>query len=185
LDRLIEDQGQRILNYLLQMTGNRHDAEDLTQDTFVKAFKSAQRGQRPANLTAWLLTIARRTALNHFRAARPTENLSADVPFDSADPALVAAQTDDHAQLWAVARRLKRICFEALWLRYAEGLSVAETARVLGRHPIHVRVLLHRARMDLRRRLPEFLTVPVQPPSTARPKPRTAIREALTQRRVA
>ena len=150
---LVARHGGGVFNYLLRMTGNPHDAEDLTQETFLKVFRSLGRADAPVAFTAWLFTIARRTALNHFRAARPAEELDPETASGTPDPASVAAATDDRCSLWALAKRLKRRQFEALWLRYAEGLAVKEIARVMRLHSIHVRVLLHRGRQQLARRL--------------------------------
>jgi RNA polymerase sigma-70 factor, ECF subfamily len=152
-ETLVERYGPRIFGFLLQMTGNRHDAEDLTQETFLKAHRSLGRFRQPNAFVGWLFTIARRTALNHFRARRSTEELPVEVPVQGADPATLAAERDDQHDLWRVARTLKRDYFEVLWLRYAEGLSISESARALGRTGLHVRVLLHRARLQLGRRL--------------------------------
>jgi RNA polymerase sigma-70 factor (ECF subfamily) len=150
---LVARHGGGVFNYLLRMTGNPHDAEDLTQETFLKVFRSLGRADAPVAFTAWLFTIARRTALNHFRAARPVGELDPETASGAPDPASVAAATEDRRSLWALAKRLKRRQFEALWLRYAEGLSVKEVARVMRLHSIHVRVLLHRGRQQLARRL--------------------------------
>ena len=151
---LVRRHGGGVFNYLLRMTGNPHDAEDLTQETFLKVFRSLGRADPPVAFTAWLFTIARRTALNHFRAARPVDELDPETASGTPDPAALAAATEDRRSLWALARRLvKRRQFEALWLRYAEGLSVKEIARVMRLHSIHVRVLLHRGRQQLARRL--------------------------------
>ena len=151
---LVTRHGGGVFSYLLRMTGNPHDAEDLTQETFLKVFRSLGRADPPVAFTAWLFTIARRTALNHFRAARPVDELDPETASGAPDPAALAAATEDRRSLWALARRLvKRQQFEALWLRYAEGLSVKEVARVMRLHSIHVRVLLHRGRQQLARRL--------------------------------
>jgi RNA polymerase sigma-70 factor, ECF subfamily len=150
---LVDQHGPRILNYLHQLTGNRHDAEDLTQDTFLKAQRNLARVRNPDAFAGWLFTIARRTALNHFRARRPTDELPEEIAFQGGDPATLAAERDERAALWNVARTLKPDYFEVLWLRYAEGLSIQEIAQVLRRTALHVRVRLHRARLLLARRL--------------------------------
>ena len=58
-------------------------------------------------------------------------------------------ESEERASLWALARRLKPAQYEALWLRYVEGFSIAEAARVMRTNPIRVRVLLHRGRAAL------------------------------------
>ena len=62
--------------------------------------------------------------------------------------------------MWRLARTLKPKQWEALWIRYGEGFCVAETARVMGVHPIHARVILHRARAALAELLVERGLVP-------------------------
>jgi RNA polymerase sigma-70 factor, ECF subfamily len=141
---------RRVLNFLYQMTRHRQDAEDLTQHTFVKAFQHIHRvdGERP--IINWLLTIARRTALNHFRSARKWEYVPAELTSNEPSPARQLEHQDHAENLWARARRvLSQREFEVMWLRFAEDLSTEETARVAGLTQIHVKVLVHRARNHL------------------------------------
>lgn len=151
--RLVELFSGRLFSYLLQMTRQREDAEDLTQVTFIKAYRKLDTCVQPEGFGAWLFTIARRTAWNHFRDTRPTEELDPNAHWTVANPADTTADQDDGRSIWEVARQLKAPLFEALWLYYAEGLSVAETAGVMRRNPITVRVLLHRGRNALGRKL--------------------------------
>lgn len=146
----------RVLHYLQRFTNNAHDAEDLTQETFVKAFRnlSAFDARRP--FSAWIFTIARRTAISHFRGARfrtfePPE--AAREQTDPTDPAQTLASKDEQRSLWELANRLKPQQREALWLHYAEDLSILECARVMGLTQIHVKILLYRGRQALARLL--------------------------------
>jgi RNA polymerase sigma-70 factor, ECF subfamily len=137
---------ERLFNFLRQITGNDHDAQDLAQDTFVKAFRSIARFQGSGSFTAWLFTIGKRTALNHLRDHRREVTEEAPEQIDFTTPAQAFAEAEERAGLWEMARRLKPDQFEVLWLRYAEGFSVAETARIMRTNQIRVRVLLHRGR---------------------------------------
>jgi RNA polymerase sigma-70 factor (ECF subfamily) len=101
------------------------------------------------SFTSWLFVIAKRTALNHLRHTRREIASEAVDEVDQASPAVLLEQTDEQNSLWSLARRLKSNQYETLWLRYGEGLSVAETARVMGMGQIRVRVLIHRARGKL------------------------------------
>src|SRR5688572_10713948 len=65
----------RVLNFLTQMTRHRQDAEDLTQQTFIKVYHNLHRFDPCRPFTAWLFTIARRTALNHFRDTKTWSEL--------------------------------------------------------------------------------------------------------------
>jgi RNA polymerase sigma-70 factor (ECF subfamily) len=149
-EQLVHLHHQRVLNFVYQMTRQRQDAEDLTQQTFVKAFQHIDRVDSTRPIINWLLTIARRTALNHFRSARKWEFVPADLACSDPSPARQLEQQERSDNLWARARRvLSQREFEVLWLRVAEELSVEETARVVGLTQIHVKVLLHRARQHL------------------------------------
>jgi len=144
----------RIFNYLARIVGNHHEAKDLAQVTFLKAWLGIQTFQSTGSFSAWLFVIAKRTALNHFRGQRPMEPLpEADGlpggPVELQDPATQMSQKDEAAALWQVARRLKPDQYEVLWLRYGEGFSIAESAKIMKTNPIRIRVLLHRARGHL------------------------------------
>lgn len=149
-EEIVQLHTQRIFNFLNHMTRHRQDAEDLTQQTFLKAYHNIHRFDTRRPLINWLLTIARRTALNHFRAAKRWEVLPETLSCDSASPADQAAQTDETNNLWSHARRiLSRREFEILWLRFGEDLSTEETARVAGITQTHVKILVFRARQHL------------------------------------
>lgn len=149
-EQLVHLHHRRVLNFLYQMTRQRQDAEDLTQHTFVKAFQHIHRvdGERP--IINWLLTIARRTALNHFRSARKWEFVPAELASTEPSPARRLEQQDRAENLWARARRvLSQREFEVMWLRFAEEMSTEDTARITGLTQIHVKVIVHRARHHL------------------------------------
>lgn len=144
---------QRIFGFLRQRLGNDHDAQDVAQETFVRAWRSIERFDPARDFATWLFVIARRAASNHHRARRDHDEIPEGLASIDAEPT-TAAETHERADLlWSCARRLKPRQFEALWLRYAEGFSVAETAKILGLTAIHTKVILHRARNDLARKL--------------------------------
>ena len=163
-ETLVERHGTRIFNFLWHLTRNRHDAEDLTQETFLKAFRNLHQYNPACSFAGWLFVIAKRTGFNHFRSARFTEELPEDSEADAPDPLAVLQEKEEKDSLWRLARRLKPDQHEALWLRYGEGFSIAETARIMNTTRIRVRVLLHRARKALGRLLPP-------PDPTTRPDP--------------
>ncbi|MBI4658020.1 MAG: RNA polymerase sigma factor [Verrucomicrobia bacterium] len=150
---LVDQFEGRIFNFLYQLTRNRQDAEDLAQETFVKAYRNIHRYEPAYAFATWLFTIAKRTAFSHLRASRPTVELGAEVEIDAEDPGVLLEQKDERNSLWRLARTLKPKQYEALWLRYGEGFSIAETAQVMNTNQIHVKVLLHRARSALAKTL--------------------------------
>ena len=149
-EKLVHLHHRRVLNFLLNMTRHREDAEDLTQQTFVKAFQHIDRVDPERPIINWLLTIARRTALNHFRSVKKWDYVPVELASTEPSPARQVEQQDRAASLWARARRvLSSREFEVLWLRFAEEMSTEEAARIMGLTQIHVKVLVHRARQHL------------------------------------
>ncbi len=148
---LVSRYERQIFNFIHQFTRQRQDAEDLTQETFVKAYRSLPRYQPGRAFAPWLFTIARRSAVSHFRAAKPFEELPPDGEGAPENPANLLESADEQKSIWRLARALKAKQFEVLWLRYHEGFSSAETAAIMHTNQIHVKVLLHRARAHLAR----------------------------------
>ena len=149
-DQLVRLHHRRVYGFLYQMTRQREDAEDLTQHTFIKALRHLDRVDPERPVIPWLLTVARRTALNHFRdgprwAELPEETASAEI-----SPARQTENRDRVQNLWDRARcALSPREFEVMWLRFGEEMSTAETARVMELTQIHVKVIVHRARQQL------------------------------------
>jgi RNA polymerase sigma-70 factor, ECF subfamily len=149
-EQIVHAHHRRVYGFLHQLTRHRQDAEDITQQTFIKAHRHLAGFDCERPLINWLLTIARRTALNHFRSARRWEHMPVEPASGAPSPAHFAEQKDRAENLWLRARRtLSQREFEVLWLRFREDLSVEETARVMGLTRIHVKVLVHRARQHL------------------------------------
>jgi RNA polymerase sigma-70 factor (ECF subfamily) len=123
----------------LRLTRNPADAEDLVQDTYLKAFRSAGQFQRGTNLKAWLFTILHNTWRNRRRDTRrdPVDVDTAIVEQATAASApqatpedLLMSRTLD-ADLQAALDALPDVFREAVWLRDVEELSYAEIAAVL------------------------------------------------------
>lgn len=149
-EEIVQLHSSRIFNFVFQMTRQRQDAEDLVQQTFIKAYHNLHRfdGSRP--IINWLLTIARRSTLNHFRSAKKWEQMPETIASNEASPATTAEQREKNENLWIDARRLlSQREFEIMWLRFGEDLSIEETARVAGLTQTHVKVIAFRARKRL------------------------------------
>lgn len=149
-ETLVNQHSRRVFNFLNQMTRHRQDAEDLTQRTFIKAYHNLARFDPQRPLINWLLTIARRTALNHFRDTKRWEEIPESSEAPGYSPAKQAEVRDRSENVWARAREvLSQREFEVLWLRFAEELSTEETAQALGLTVPNVKVIVFRARQQL------------------------------------
>ncbi|HZQ15694.1 MAG TPA: sigma-70 family RNA polymerase sigma factor [Gaiellaceae bacterium] len=147
----------RIYSYLHVSVGNRHDAEDLTTQTFLRMLEAIGKfRRRSAPFSAWLFRIAHNLAIDHFRARRrwqPEEN----VPEPDADEA-TSAET---GALEAIGRRslleliddLSPEQQQVLTLKFVFDFSNAETATILGKTDGAVKSLQHRALVSLQKQL--------------------------------
>lgn len=141
-----------IYSYLLVMVGNAEQAQDLTQETFVKAYKALPT-TRELNLPAWLYRIASNTALDALRHRR---RLTWQ-PFAPGDDERLLAPEPDIPWLCAEQESIRtaldkltppqRAC---LLLRARDGLSVDEIAAALHMSPGNVKVTLYRAKERFR-----------------------------------
>ena len=149
-DEIVRLHTPRVFNYVLHMTRHRQDAEDIAQQTFIKAYTHLASFDPTRSFIAWLLTIARRTALNHFRSAKNFEPVAAETAANEPTPDRNLEKRDQLDTMWAQARRvLSQREFEILWLRYAEDMSLEETARIAGLTQTHTKIIAFRARQRL------------------------------------
>lgn len=143
IERFYRDHASAVLGFLVSLARDRPLAEDLMQDTFIKATRAlgAYRGGSPK---AWLFAIARSTFIDHVRkkSALPVEEID-----------LVAPETDDYGTRDAIQRVLGRLPERqraALLLSDHVGLTGDEVGESLGISAGAARVLIHRARLAFR-----------------------------------
>lgn len=137
----------------LRHRGASADAEDLLQETFVRAYTNLDRYRQKWRFATWLFTIARRVNINHSRRIRIATNAEALESAESEVPnpleAIVAEE--DRRGLWGAAAQV--LCEEeltAIWLYYVEEMSTRDIAAVLERSWVSVKTMMFRARRKLR-----------------------------------
>lgn len=151
-----------LYHFLRLRVGRGPVAEELAQETFLRAWRKLHLYDPRQRFSTWLFTLAKRVAASHVRRRKSDADRTVESgPEDralQADPAELAADRDEGLHLWRLAGRVLSVeQRSALWLRYAEDLPAAEIARILGRRTVTVRVLLFRAREALA----EHLAAPV------------------------
>ncbi len=144
----------RLQAFLRRRNRNKDEVEDLVQDTLVKAYRNLDRYDDSWRFSTWLFTIAGRVAVSRHRR-RQLEPGSFDPQAHAPAPDEAADRREQRESLWAMAAELPTGQYRALWLRYAEDMSVMEIAAALGKSQVWVKVSLYRARMSLARRLNE------------------------------
>jgi RNA polymerase sigma-70 factor (ECF subfamily) len=140
-----------VYSYLYYRVGNHHDAEDLTEQTFLQAYRHFERAQRESDgrpLRPWLIRIAHNLAANLYRdrSRRPQSRLEDDAPVATAHSTeeLVNGR-DELARVLEGVKQLPDDRREALIMRFALGMDNREIARALGRTDGATKVLIHRA----------------------------------------
>jgi len=152
-----------VFRYLLLRVGDRPLAEDLTSETFLRALRRISSvSYQGRDVGAWFVTIARNLLLDHFKSSRyrlevPTQDVpergrQANLPGGPEHEVLAAATS---AQLMKCVEMLNPDQRECIRLRFMQGLSVAETAALMGRNEGAVKALQHRAVRRLAQLLPE------------------------------
>jgi RNA polymerase sigma-70 factor (ECF subfamily) len=170
-DVLVERYKVRLFNFLLRMVGDRDRAEELAQDTFVRAYLNADKYKTIARFSTWLYTIGTNLVRNHLRAARRRPNLlslwsrsrdqAEEEPVDLVDPAGGPDRDLDREELTRmVERAIQRIPEKyrtSFVLREVEQLSYEEIAAVTGLKLGTVRSRINRARNHFRRLMAPYL----------------------------
>ena len=147
----------RIYSYLHMSVGNRHDAEDLTTQTFVRMLESIGRFRwQSAPFSAWLFRIAHNLAMDHFRAGRRVQ-VEEDVPEPlGAEESSAEEQALDSlgdAGMLDLIARLSAEQRQVLTLKFLFGFANAEVAGILGKTEGAVKSLQHRALVSLQKQI--------------------------------
>jgi len=144
----------RVYRYILARTGNSYDAEDLAEEVFMRVLEAIERFQwREAPFSAWLFRIAHNALISQRRkeTARGRSAPLTDVlPMDTAGPDELVENRMVLNEILAAAKTLPEAQRQVIALRFSAGLSVAETAKAMGKGEGNVKVIQHKAIAKLR-----------------------------------
>ena len=147
----------RIYSYLHMSVGNRHDAEDLTTQTFMKMLESIKRFRwQSAPFSAWLFRIAHNLAMDHFRASRrwqPEEEVPEPVGEEEPSAEAAAMQSIGRQSMFELIEDLSQEQRQVLTLKFVFNLPNAEVATVLGKTEGAIKSLQHRALVSLQKQI--------------------------------
>jgi RNA polymerase sigma-70 factor (ECF subfamily) len=145
----------RIYSYLHMSVGSRHDAEDLTTQTFVKMLEAIGRFRwRSVPFSAWLLRIAHNLAIDHFRSRRrwqPEEDPPEPPGSEESSAEVQALAAIGDASLLELMRLLSPEQRQVLTLKFVFRFSNSEAAEILGKTEGAVKSLQHRALSSLQK----------------------------------
>lgn len=157
LERLYKKHAGDVYRYALVVLRNPADAEDVTQTTFMNAYRAIERGERPRAPQNWLIAIAHNVCRQRFRQSqrRPNEVELNESRAEALEHDEDVVSADD------LRRALGHLAFNqraALVMRELEGRSYQEIAEILGLSVSAVETLIFRARRSLREQLEESIT---------------------------
>jgi RNA polymerase sigma-70 factor, ECF subfamily len=147
----------RIYSYLHMSVGNRHDAEDLTTQTFLRMLESIQRFEwKAVPFSAWLFRIAHNLAMDFFRAGRrvqPEEKVPEPPGSEEASAEFHALHSLGRASMQELIARLSPEQRQVLTLKFAFNFANADVAAILGKSEGAVKSLQHRALASLEKQV--------------------------------
>jgi RNA polymerase sigma-70 factor (ECF subfamily) len=168
---------EAVRGFLVSVLGNPALAEDLTQETWLRAERSRESYRGEASVKSWLFSIALNLARDHYRATarrgNPVDLGSAEtLPSDVPGAELAAMQKEMSACIGDYVLQLRGRQSDVLALRDMGGLDHAEIAALLGVSEANARVLLHRGRAALRTLLKEHCILSFDEAIPCEPHPR-------------
>ncbi len=156
---LYEEYFPRIYRYIIVRVQNQAEAEDLTEQVFIKALDSGPLFKwRGAPISSWLFRIARNQVIDYWRANKSKKTLPLDESFvdEVTGPEGVALKNAEIRQMIQAVDELTEAQRDVIVLRFAGGLSNAEVASILGKSEGSVKVMQHSALRVLRRKLADW-----------------------------
>jgi RNA polymerase sigma-70 factor (ECF subfamily) len=167
--QLLDQNSEKIYRLALKMVGNAQDAEDVLQETFIKAFKNIKKFEGRSKISTWLYRIAVNESLMLLRKRKDhITEIDSDIEKDNGDliprqivdwcclPEKELMSSESHRHIKAAVSHLSEANRATFLLRDVEGLSTREAAEALEISESAVKVRLMRARMQLREELTGF-----------------------------
>lgn len=163
---LVERYNGRLYSFLLRRLPAA-DAEDVTQEAFIRAWQRIGTYNPQYRFSTWLFTIATRMAISHGRSSRRTQTVELKLHSEplaggggfrgeiaAGEAEEMMLRLEERTKIWTMVGELLSVDQQtAVWLRYVEDMAIADIARVMGKTQVGVRVMLFRARGLLAERL--------------------------------
>lgn len=149
---LVNGEQEQLRRFLLALCcGNRDEADDIAQETLVKAYLSSSGYQEQGKFTAWIYRIAHNTFLDHQK--RPTKNVSIDAAEQMQDSSLSSDRNFQYQELYLAISTLSPKERTAMLLFYIKGYSIKEISKIVECSEDAVKKQLSRGREELKSKL--------------------------------
>lgn len=156
---LVDEYQHMIYNLCLKITQSKEDAEEIAQDTFVKAFQGIHKFKGEAKFSTWLYQIAYFSAIGHLRKQKNKTHV--ELPFDlqseASDALLTIHQNEQEHIIEEAMSYLKPDERAVISLFYLESMSVKDVAKITKFTTANVKVKVHRVKKKLRQILEQIL----------------------------
>ena len=160
-ETIVRQNWRKVFNVAYKFVGKHDEAEDLTQDIFLKIFKSLDTFDRRANFQTWLISVSRNLCIDHYRSirkerqtiAREVDTADLQPPSRERTPYALAEHQDLRAQLKQALEALPETLRTAVVLRDLQELSYQEIADRLALPEGTVKSRINRGRLELARQL--------------------------------
>ena len=180
-EQIVRQNWRKVFNVAYKFVGKHDEAEDLTQDIFLKIFKALKTFDRRANFQTWIISISRNLCIDHYRSVRKErQTIARDVDSSELQPATSdrgpyaqAEHQDLRAQLRQALETLPITLRTAVVLRDLQELSYQEIADRLGLPEGTVKSRINRGRIELAHQLRRL-----QENQPVKPRKRGAVRPA-------
>lgn len=154
---LYQEYGDDVYRFFMYFIGNRNDAEDLMNETFIKVFRNWHQFDNRSSIKTWILSISRNVALDHIRKRERLKALNLILKKEWADdpqlPDHLLQMNERKRMLYEAIQSLKPNYRTVIILRGIQEFSLAETASILGWKESKVKITLHRGMKLLREKL--------------------------------
>ena len=150
LEKLYKENYQFVFKYLLVLSKDKHLAEDLSQETFLKAIEKIKTFKGECKFSTWLCKIGKNLYLNYLKKHNRIKFLEEE-KINNLTITLEELQNDeDNIKLYKEIEKLDNTTKEIMFFRIKENLSIKEIAKILGRTENYVSVIYYRGKEKLK-----------------------------------
>ena len=143
----------RVYSFTMTLCGDKHLAEDVTQETFSRAMSKSASFRNESDEVTWLCAIARNLFLDEKRRQTRTEQIPEEIPSKEKSPEQLSVDRDSSFRIHMALHALEEPYREAFELRVFGELSFREIGTIFGKTENWARVTYHRARLKLQERM--------------------------------
>ena len=154
-ERLYNSYYMRVFSYVMTLAGNRHQAEEITQDAFYRAFARSAEFRNESDEVTWLCAIAKNCFLDEKRRGNRTEPIAEDLPAAGKSIEQEAVDRDSSFRIHVALHSMEEPYREVFELRIFGELSFRQIGTIFGKTENWARVTYHRARLKLQERMSE------------------------------